>query len=376
VGGCVRRGKAYMKLLYLIVALLLVVLPVHRVAQVRPGRPQRELQNREAKEAAFEARQTERLLGVAVRDFPGPQGLIGFDDLPANTPALRFNINERSPTGPRPRPNYEPRPIIEAQAPDGTIYEAYSGRDEHELVQEHGFVSTPDNTRQIYGTHHGYAYNPQDVYIGKRVAGRLKPTLFFRDVGSHNTAPHHFAIDNKGMAHLIVADVNIFQDNRLDLYWVVGDLLSGKWTAAWRIDRRGFTSWSYPWSAAWGDKVNVLWNWCDESVHKNAPGMGIFYLQWGPSGFGRKVRVVQGVPRTWDAAIDPQSGRLLLVYAKADGVYITSRLERGSWTRPSLLSSKLGYVLALSVKSADEGTFIIRIGDEDTREWLLRPLTR
>jgi len=61
------------------------------------------------------------------------------------------------------------------------------------------------------------------------------------DVGSYDTAPHHLAIDKKGMVHLIVADVNIFQDNRLDLYWAIGDPATGKWTAAWLLDRRGFT---------------------------------------------------------------------------------------------------------------------------------------
>lgn len=52
---------------------------------------------------------------------------------------------------------------------------------------------------------------PEDVYIGRREAGRIKPTLFFRDVGSHTTAPHYLAIDNRGMVHLAVADVNISQ---------------------------------------------------------------------------------------------------------------------------------------------------------------------
>jgi hypothetical protein len=340
----------------------------HQRAQTKK---QRELDDRAA--SVFEIRQTEKLLGVPVQTFPDPQGLTGFDELPANRPAPQFTINEHSLTGPRPKYMYELRTTVKARAPDGSVYEAYSGRQEEDVIEDSAFASTAENTRQFYGTHHGYGYNPQDVYIGKRLGARIKPALFFRDVGSHDTAPYHFAIDNKGMVHLIVADVNIFQRNRLDLYWVRGDLSSGKWTAAWLVDRRGFTSWSHPWSAAWADKVHGLWNWCDESVHKNAPGMGIIYLQWGPNGFGRKVRVVKGIPQSWDAAVDPQSGRLLLVYSNANGVFTTYRPETGTWRRPTVLKAGLRTTDAVSVSSGGDGTFIIRTGSEDTREWVVRP---
>src|SRR5262249_167064 len=101
--------------------------------------------------------------------------------------------------------------------------------------------------------------------------------------------------------------------------------------------------------------------------------MGIFYLQWSPNGFGRKVRVVKGVPQSWDAAVDAQSGRLLLVYSNANGVYMTSRPEAGTWTRPTVLNASLKTTDALSVTSGADGTFIIRTGSEDTREWVVRP---
>lgn len=356
---------------FAITALLLLsgFVSAHQVDQVKRGRQKHELQQREY--MVFEKKQTEKLLGIGLQDFPGPQGPSGWDDLPTIRPVFRFSKLERSPTGPGPRPSYEVRSIVSAEAPDGSVYEAYSGRDEYELSPDHGFAATYENRRQMYGTHHGYSFNPQNVFIGKRVEGRIKPTLFFRDVGSHDTAPHHLAIDNKGMAHLIVADVNIFQDNRLDLYWVIGDPVTGKWITAWQIDRRGFTSWSHPWSAMWADKVNVLWNWCDESINKNAPGMGIFFLQWHPAGFSRKVRVVKGTPRSWDAAVDKKSGRLLLVYANEAGVFVTSRPEGGLWTRPALLKHQPRE--DVSVKSNDDGSFIIRTGSEDTREWVVRP---
>ena len=324
--------------------------------------------------AAYEAQQTPKLLGVAVQTFPRPQGLNGYDDLPPNRSPLRFRLTERSPTLPPPQEPYETRSIVKAHAPDGSIYEAISTRDEEQLTPNHGFVSTYENRRQMYGTHHDYEFSPENVYIGRRVNGLLKPLLFFRDIGSHDTAPHHFAVDNKGMVHLAVADVNIFQENRLDLYAVIGDPATGKWTSAWLIDRRGFTSSSRPWTAAWADKVNLLWHWCDESYNKNDPGMGIFHLQWTPSGWGRKVRVVKGVPRAWEAALDPRSGRVLVVYSNARGVYVTSRPEGGSWTRSTLLSPGLKGGVSVSVTAAHDGTFIIGTDQFEPREWVLRIL--
>jgi hypothetical protein len=264
---------------------------------------------------------------------------------------------------------------VTARAPEGSVYEAYCGYDDPaEIVPGHGFVSNFENRRQWYENHLGYGYMPKDIYIGKREAGRIKPALFFRDVGSHTTAPHYRTIDNRGMAHLAIADVNISQDNRLDLYWVIGDPNSGKWNSAWLIDRRGFTSWSHPWSAAWGDKVHLLWDWCDVSIHKNAPGMGAFHVEWSPNGFGRKTRIFTTPVGAFDAAVDPQSGLLVIVVARdAGGVYVLSRSADGKWTRPSGLAAKLSGLDGVSIEATDSDAFIIRAGGEDTKEWLLRP---
>jgi hypothetical protein len=220
-----------------------------------------------------------------------------------------------------------------------------------------------------------YVFHPRQLSgcLSGGQDGRLRPTLFFRDVGSHLTAPHHLAIDSLGQVHLAVADVNIFQDNRLDLYWVTGNPESGKWTAAWLVDRRGFTSWSHPWSAAWGDKVHLIWTWCDVSIHKRAPGMGAFHVEWSPGGLSRKVRVIPGVVTEWDAAIDPQSGRLRAVFSRDDGVYVISRSENGGWTQAARLHPKIRKRSEVSVEASDGGTFIIRTTAELTREWVLRP---
>lgn len=321
----------------------------------------------------FELRQTEKLLGVRLQNFPEPQGPTKFDDLSPNRPSLQFTAKEQPVSGPTPQPSYERRPIVNAKAPDGSVYEAYCTRDLSAVIAGSHRQSTPDNTRQMYGTHYGYAYTPEDVYIGKRVAGRLQTALFFPDVGSHDTAPHHLAIDNNGMVHLIVADVNIYQDNRLDLYWVIGDPATGKWTAAWLVDRRGFTSSSDPWTGAWANKVNLLWHWEKQGLEGSTDD-GIFYLQWQQVGFGRKVRILKGQVSSWAAAVDPQSGRLLLVYSNDDGVYLTSRTEGGTWTRPARLNKSLTGPHDVSVTSVNDGMFIIRTAGQDTREWVVRLL--
>ena len=321
----------------------------------------------------FEVRQTEKLLGVPLQTFPGPQGPTKFDELPPNRRALQFTVKEQPVSGPTPQPSFEERSIVKAKAPDGSVFEAYCTANPSDVIRGSQQRSTADNTRQMYGTHHGYVYTPQDVYIGKRVGGRIKTALFFPDVGSHTTAPHHLAIDNNGMVHLIVADVNIFQDNRLDLYLVIGDPGTGKWTSAWLVDRRGFTSSSHPWSGAAVGKVNLIWNWRKMGLGGSSDD-GIFHLQWHAGGFGQKVRVVQGELSNWDAAIDPQSGSLLLVYSDDKGVYLTSRSEGGTWTTPARLHRSLTKPHYVSATVVNNGTFIIRTTYEDTREWVLRLL--
>lgn len=328
----------------------------------------------EGKPDDFEVRQTEKLLGVRLQTFPKPQGPTKFEVLPPIRPALHFVAKEQPVSGPTPLPSYERRPIVKAKAPDGSIYEAYCTRDSSEVILSSQQPSTPENTRQLYGTHYGYAYSPEDVFIGKRVGGRIKTDLLFPDVGSHDTAPHHLAIDSKGMVHLIVADVNIFQDNRLELYWVIGDPGTGKWTAAWLVDRRDFIGSSSPWSGAWADKVNLLWH-VEKVGLESSPDDGIYYLQWQPGGFGQKIKVVKGRVNSWDAAVDPQSGRLLLVYSDDNGVYITSRPEGGgTWTMPARLNKTLTTPDEVSASSLNDGLFIIRTTSKDTREWVVRLL--
>src|SRR5258705_8157354 len=121
----------------------------------------------------FEVRQTEKLLGVPLQTFPGPQGPTKFDELPPTRPALQFTVKEQPVSGPTPQPSFEVRSIVKATAPDGSVYEAFCTANPSEVIRGSQQRSTVENTRQPYGTHHSYGYIPQDVYIGKRVGSRI-----------------------------------------------------------------------------------------------------------------------------------------------------------------------------------------------------------
>jgi hypothetical protein len=195
--------------------------------------------------AACEEQQTRKFLGFDVRPFPAPQGPSGFDELPADASAFAFELAPDKPSGPAPRARYEPRKHVTAKAPDGSEFDAYCGDDDpKEVVRGHGFRSTRENRRHDFG---GGEYHPHDLFVGKRIDGRVLPSLFFRDVGSDNESPHHLAVDARGRCYVALADVDIGQDNRFKLLWLVGDPAAGKWEEAWLVDHRNrFTSWAHP----------------------------------------------------------------------------------------------------------------------------------
>jgi hypothetical protein len=321
--------------------------------------------------AAFEDQQTRKFLGFGVRAFPKPQGVSGFDELPTDAPPFAFSLAPRKVSGPGPSASYEPRKRVRAEGPGGSLFEAYCGYGDDEVIAPgHSFRSTRINRRHLYG---GGAYHPQDVYVGKRVKGKLHPTLFFRDVGSHNTAPHHLAVDRKGRCHLTVADVDIGQDNRFKLLWLVGDPSLGKWGEAWLIDHRArFTSWAYPWSGAAGETIHLVWTWQGGASPRRDADSGVFHVCRSTDRFARKVRVYKGEVDGLDMAIDPVGGRVLVVFSTEKGVFVTSRPAKGPWTRPTRLHPAFTREHDVSVKFLEKDRFVIRTKREETKEWLLQ----
>lgn len=338
-----------------------------------------------------ERSQTEKLLGVSVNDFPAPQGVNGFDEVPENASEFKFTFLRVPFSGAKPKPWYESVSSVYASAPDGTLWEAFCGYAGAEravspeldtrpdaltrpkLVDPYnGFVSSPKYTRQSYSSHLGYAFSPKDIFIGKREGSRLKTVLFFRDVGSHTTAPHDLAIDNSGDAHLVVADVNISDNNSLDLYWFTGSLITGKWTSAWQIDKRGFTSSSHPWNKAWGEKVLLLWHW--DTGERQDSAMGLYHVERTASGFARKVRIFTGRTDGWRAVVDPKSGLLLVAVPSEDGVYLISKQDSQEWSRPTKFPVSAKYRPSLLLELGTSEDFVLKVSlDEGVLQFGLIP---
>jgi hypothetical protein len=338
-----------------------------------------------------ERSRTEKLLNVTVNDFPLPQGVGGFDEVGTNAAEFRFTVVSQVSSGAGPKAWYDSTSSVYATAPDGSIWEAFCGHAGTEpdtdprfdtrpdaltrpkIVQSYrGFVSTPNNTRQAYGTHLGYAYSPNDVFIGRRDGSTLKTTLFFRDVGSHTTAPHHLAIDDFGDAHLVVADVNIYDGNRLDLYWLTGSLTTGEWKSAWRIDHRGFTSSSHPWNGAWRDRVHLLWHW--DTGETEDPAMGLYHVEKTATGFGKKTKIASGRTLGWSAALNPDNGELIVVVPTDQGVLLFSKQNDKPWSRPTPFPATFKNRPDSSLEIAPDGRFRLKLGFRDNfRQWLLTP---
>ena len=315
-----------------------------------------------------ELTELDRALGVHVENLCNSPELAGFTDIPADSPEFSFAAKLQTVTGPGPRQHFDRRESVKARSPEGGYYVAYCGSNPNENVVAHtNFVSNLANRRHRFG---GTAYYPHDIFIGRQnKAGQIDPCLFFRDVGFENTAPHGIGIDSSNRCHLMVADIDIFQDNRLMLYWVVGDPSTGKWLSASLIDRHGFTSWAHPWTGAWKDQVHLSWNWCDITRGDILQESGIYHVLCHSGRLGSKIRVAKGVVSNWDAAVQPSSGRLVYVFSQNLGVYLVSCTAQGTWTRKALLTSSLIENVPVSICPGERDTYLVRVGSEEPKEW-------
>jgi hypothetical protein len=169
---------------------------------------------------------------------------------------------------------------------------------------------------------------------------------------------------------LTVADVDTTQDNRLNLYWLIGDPEKGKWKSAWIVDHRGFTSSSHPLFIASGKSVHLIWTWQDMSKGRPADGSGLFHLEWSPDGFSKKTRIANGAINTYDAAVDQESGGILVAFSTEDSVYLTLRRTNGTWTRPTVFKQDLTQDPRVSVLARKKSCFLVRINTgEIDKEW-------
>src|SRR5262249_51141133 len=102
-------------------------------------------------------------------------------------------------------------------------------------------------------------------------------------------------------------------------------------------------------------------------------GAGVFHVSRTPAGFGRKVRLYKGESNCLDLAVDPDGGRLLVVFSTEKGVFVASRPEKGSWTRPTLLHAERTGNPGVAVEPLGKGRFVIRTHRGETKAWRLTP---
>lgn len=311
--------------------------------------------------AEFERVQTERWLGFAPAAFEGPKV-----DLPADAAPVEFVVEERKATGEDPRGWFSGRPRVRAAGPDGVRLLAVCDREPPKLAP--GARTWPSDRTNRRHDHAAGQISPADVWIGRETPEGFVPVLFFRDVGSHASAPHAFAFDSKGRCHLVVADVDVAQKNRLVLLWLVGDPATGKWIEATEIVRRSsFTSWAHPYLATRGDELHLVWS---EVVQGDPADSGIYHLVRTPDGFGPKTRIHAGPSDGFDRALHPETGRLAVAFSDRAGVSVAVRDPDGTWGAPVRVLEEAGE-RPVSIEPAPDGAFVLR-PREDPKEWLLR----
>lgn len=324
----------------------------------------------------YEIVQTKRALGIDVRDFSGNQGISGFDDLPADATPTEVELTARSPTAEGPK-NFEQRQDwSSARASDGETYWAlmtWADQNQGRLTPDHGFNSDVKTRRHRYGEG---AYHPYDIFLGKKQGDMLKPTLQFRDVGSHANQAPAFAVDARGRCHLLVPDVDMGQKNRFKLLWVIGDLNTGKWTEACLIEhRRLFTSSAAAQVVTAGEKTEAFWSW---GGRDNPSEEGVFTVPLGAEGFGRKKRIF-ALPcdfiERFSAAVQPGTGTALVgvdSYHGKSQFALVARDGAGRWHAPKVVDLGLTFVGAFEVQCGPDDTFVLRMTTEETHEWVVK----
>jgi hypothetical protein len=305
----------------------------------------------------YELAQKVRLLGVDVKTFPEPQGLAGFDEVQYGDDFFTTKTTERPPSGPDPPYSYESQPTRRATHPNGTVYQAYCGHSDDPIIADLNEIGTTERWMRRHIHPNNDYYWPSDVLIGPLTNTRLHPILVFRDVGSHHSAPHSFAIDGSGKCHLMVSDVFMGENNRHKLYWVIGDVEKKAWEDATLIEcERSFTGSARPDSVRLGDSVHLIWSWHPLS----GPGR-LCYLEWTPRGFGRKMIVTWQLGHYSAIAVDPQHGLILLAYSTTGGVFFSLRTEDKSWTRPKLLHEDINADFRFNVAGIGKRIFAFRV---------------
>lgn len=328
--------------------------------------PSRHLFGMAQAEDNFERKSTHDALGIPIEDVPDPL-VAGIAEGKKRRIEETPSIIEQDVSGPAPRKWFESVSTVAAKAPDGRIYRAYCGSasdDTLRLTKEQAELSA--NRRHLYSKETGF--HPDSVFIGPVENDKIAAKLVFPDVGSHNSFPHHFAIDGNSICHLVVADVYGSMQNRLKLYWCAGNLKMMKWERLWLIhNSREFTAWARTWCISWKTAVHVVW----VSVPSDGPGR-IYHAARDKNVFTGTTDLGVEFGTNLDVAVDPGNGELLIAFSNKNGVFVCQRKPTGEWTRPSPVHRSVSGECPLSLEAVGNGKYVVRLNQSGRhREFLV-----
>jgi hypothetical protein len=308
----------------------------------------------------FEMAKTKELLAVDVVDYSlklQATKSLNF----SNLKKLEFAAQEHAFKGEDVPALFSQRTVVHATTKANKKFAAYCGSPKNEIFDPRDkFVSDLGNRRHQYRD----MYYPSDVIIGHQQEKKISPMLFFRDVGSHSTHPHAFSIDDNDKAHLIVSDVLISSENRLKIWWAIGNLSSGKWENAGLVHQnKEFTSSSYPKSAATADSIHAVIHVRDKKRKSHL----VHYVWNTKSGYETPITILEADKVEFDVAGDRKADLLAVIYSTDTGVYLLTN-ERNEWQQCPLLPEKLKGRHYVEIENTGERQFRIRAtGEENTQ---------
>ena len=87
---------------------------------------------------------------------------------------------------------------------------------------------------------------------------------------------------------------------------------------------------------------------------------------------GRKTIISEDPGDTFDFAVDPDTGRIVLVFATDRGVFVSCRSQKGEWTKAKVLDPNLDKNHDVAITALGKGEFGVRVKYEESTDFQLR----
>lgn len=337
----------------------------------------------------YERERTEELLGLTLEEFPPPEGIFGYSNLPDDAKEFKFILKEKEFMGESPEDICYGRPIVRVQDHSKNI-DIYAfcgypidilkeGNDDLLAItdqptlfdenQESEKYDITQNIRHRYGSHMGFGLVPSSIFIGTMIKDRLKPVLIFHDVGTDDMCCHYISVDEQENCYLVVSDINMYNNRHLKEYLLQGNLNKEIWERAWMIfsinERvRG----SFPWAFSHKDETTVIWNVNCEIEYYS----GIYAVTIKNGKFTNKIKLSNEATDSINAVMKNDTGDILIVYIENGCIYGSYLKYGGRWTKQTKILSGLKYNYAINIEDGENDTYIINISRGGGQAWQLK----